>query len=196
MAKVQSWNQFLSHWQRKQTSYCGLPWCNIIPKVRVQEKKNKNKVYMVKSQTSNTFIAHSWQTSTKWDGPMGGLRGWPSGPQPPLCLWNFVSFFYIALEVSELPLSEFSGSTPGTTFVAWWHYCKHQGEYTCYHYGISVINALPSLLQNVPSGLEWGETAAFAGLFLVCKTAAFSVITQRFSPQMAAENRTTFLSRS
>ena len=50
-------------------------------------------------------------------------------------------------QVSELPLSEFSGSTPRTMFVTWWHYCKHQGEYTWYHYGISVIKALPSLLQ-------------------------------------------------
>ena len=29
---------------------------------------------------------------------------------------------------------------------------------------------------------------------LVCYTAVFSVVTQRFSPQTAAENRTTFLS--
>lgn len=122
MAKVQSWNQFLSHWQRKQTSYCGLPWCNIIPKVRVQEKKNKNKVYMVKSQTSNTFIAHSSQTSTKWDGPMGELRGWPSGPQPPLCLWNFVSFLiilskiysnYIAGKCLSCPFLNFLDPPPG-----------------------------------------------------------------------------------
>ena len=34
-----------------------------------------------------------------------------------------------------------------------------------------------------------------AGVSLVCYTAVFSVVTQRSSPQTAAENRTTFLSR-
>ena len=34
-----------------------------------------------------------------------------------------------------------------------------------------------------------------AGIYIVCYTAVFSVVTQRSSPLTAAENRTTFLSR-